>query len=157
MHRRSGKTTRVAAVLAVAVLAGLALAGCSGGQKSAQDATPSTSAKPAETGAAASAPATPPTLKLVAPQDGATVPAGDLTVNVEATGLKFSMPSNTNVAGEGHVHFTLDDRPFVMSITPDAVIEGVEPGTHTLEAELVQNSTESFDPPVREEIAFTAE
>jgi hypothetical protein len=80
-----------------------------------------------------------------------------MTVAVETTGLEFVMPSNTNVAGEGHVHFTLDDRPFVMSIEPEAVIDDVEAGPHTLVAELVQNDTSSFDPPVKQTIEFIAE
>ena len=62
-----------------------------------------------------------------------------------------------NVAGEGHVHFTLDGQPFKMSVNPDYVYAGVQPGSHTLEAELVQNDTKSFDPPVKQEITFVAE
>ena len=96
-------------------------------------------------------------MELVQPLQGDIVPAGELPVNVETTGLKFTMASNTNVPGEGHVHYTLDDRPFIMSITPDAILEDVEPGEHTLIAELVQNNTQPFDPPVRQEITFTAE
>lgn len=144
---RSNRTLRTAMLATVAVLAAAALAGCSGGQPAA----------PAETGAASAVPAVAPTVKLVEPLDGATVPAGDLKVDVETTGLTFVMPSNTNVAGEGHVHYTLDDRPFLMSVTTDAVFEAVEPGEHKLVAELVQNNTQSFDPPVKQEITFTAE
>ena len=97
-----------------------------------------------------------PTIKLVAPVEGETVPAGDVKMSVEVTGLKFVMASSTNVPGEGHVHFTLDGQPFKMSTTPDYVYEGVAPGEHTLVAELVQNDTKSFSPPVKQEIVFTA-
>ncbi len=97
------------------------------------------------------------TVRLVEPTAGATVAAGTVTVRVETTGLKFSMPSNTNVSGEGHVHFTLDDRPFIMSVEPQAELEDVSPGQHTLKAELVQNDTQSFDPPIVETIEFVAE
>jgi len=102
-------------------------------------------------------PGSPPTLRLTQPTAGATVPAGTVAVVVDTTGLTFVMPSNTNVAGEGHVHFTLDDRPLVMSTTPDAELKDVEPGEHTLVAELVQNDTKPFDPPIRETIEFVAE
>lgn len=102
-----------------------------------------------------SAPATPPAIELVAPAVDGEVPAGDVKMSVKTTGLKFVMASNTNIAGEGHVHFTLDDRPFKMSIAPDYVYEGVTPGEHRLVAELVQNDTKSFTPPVRQEIVFT--
>lgn len=113
----------------------------------------------AENDAASVAPPSvePPTMELVQPLQGESVPAGELPVNVETTGLKFTMASNTNVPGEGHVHYTLNDRPFIMSTTPDAILEDVEPGEHTLIAELVQNDTQPFDPPVRLEIVFTAE
>jgi len=100
---------------------------------------------------------TPPTLRLTTPAADAVVPAGTVAVAVETTGHKFVMASNTNVPGEGHVHFTLDDRPFIMSITPEAELEDVEPGPHTLIAELVQNNTQPFDPPIKETIEFVAE
>ncbi len=96
------------------------------------------------------------TVKLLEPAAGTEVPAGTVTVRVETTGLTFTMPSNTNVVGEGHVHFTLDELPFVMSTEPQTEIDDVEPGLHTLKAELVQNDTESFDPPIEEVIEFTA-
>lgn len=133
----------LAGLAALALAAMFLVSGCSGNEVS--------------TPAAASAPVEPPTVELVQPLQGESVPAGDLPVRVETTGLKFTMASNTNVTGEGHVHYTLDDRPFIMSTTPDAILEDVEPGEHTLVAELVQNNTEPFDPPVRQEITFTAE
>jgi len=114
--------------------------------------------KPAapQSSAAQETAAAPPTIQLLEPVDGATVPAGDVKMSVQATGLKFVMASNTNVPGEGHVHFTLDGEPFKMSVEPDYTYEGVAPGEHTLEAELVQNDTKPFSPPVKQEIVFTA-
>ncbi len=97
-----------------------------------------------------------PTLELVAPTDGGEVAAGDVAISVKTTGLKFVIPSNTIVPGEGHVHFTLDDEPFKMSTSPDYVFEGVAPGEHTLVAELVQNDTKPFGPPVTQQVTFTA-
>ena len=131
-------------VLSLVLVAGalMALGGC---------------AKGASTGPDQSVPpVTPPTIELVTPAEGATVPAGDVSVSVKTTGLKFVMPSNTLVAGEGHLHVTLDDEPFKMSTTPDYVYEGVTPGEHKLEVELVQNDTKSFSPPVKQEITFVA-
>ena len=103
------------------------------------------------------APATAPTLELVAPAAGTTIAAGDVTMSVKTTGLKFVMPSNTLVPGEGHVHFTLDDGSEMMSTSPEYVYEGVSAGEHTLTAELVQNDTKPFSPPVKQEITFVAE
>lgn len=99
----------------------------------------------------------PPTMTLVTPAAGAVVPAGTVTVAVETTGLEFVMPSNTNVAGQGHVHFTLDDGSEEMSVEKSFEFENVEPGQHTLEAQLVQNDTKPFDPPVKQTIEFTVE
>jgi len=106
--------------------------------------------------AATTQPATPPTLKLVAPAAGAEVPAGAVKVAVETTGLKFTMPGNTNVAGEGHVHFTLDGGSEQMSTEPEYEFKDVSAGPHKLVAELVQNNTEKFDPPIRQELEFVA-
>ncbi len=141
MHR-SIRLSLVVLSLALAAGALVALGGC---------------AKGAATGATGPAESvTPPTIELVTPAEGATVPAGDVSVSVKTTGLKFAMPSNTLVAGEGHLHVTLDDEPFKMSTTPDYVYEGVTPGEHKLEVELVQNDTKSFSPPVKQEITFVA-
>ena len=131
-------------VLSLALVAGalMALGGCAKGGSTGPDQS--------------AAPATPPTIELVTPANGATVPAGDVSVSVKTTDLKFVMPSNTLVAGEGHLHVTLDDEPFKMSTTPDYVYEGVTPGEHKLEVELVQNDTKSFSPPVKQEITFVA-
>lgn len=141
------RTTLVAALALSAAL----LAGCSGGAPAGD------AAAPAAEQPASNASVDAPTLEITEPGDGATVPAGDLQVSSDVTGLKFTMPSNKNVAGEGHIHYTLDDRPFEMSIEPGMVIKDVEPGEHTLEAELVNNNTQPLDPPVRAEITFIAE
>ena len=139
------------AVIGLFLLVGsiAALSGCSG---------PSATSTPSSTTPSASntAPASAPTLELIAPSTGSEVVAGDVKLSVKATGLKFAMASNTNVPGEGHVHFTLDDKPFKMSVNPEYVYEDVTAGSHTLVAELVQNDTTPFSPPVKQEITFTA-
>ena len=144
MNRRTYSTMlALIALMITVVLAGCAAApGASGTQKSAAS--------------GGSAVVTPPTIKVLAPLDGAKVPAGQIVIKVETTGLKFVMPSKTVVPGEGHVHFTLDDQPIKMSTTPDYALSGVAPGPHSLKAELVQNDTTSFDPPVFQTVAFTA-
>ena len=146
------KRFRIAALSAVTlvILAGavVILGGCSGRS--------ATGAGPAPV-ASNEAPTAAPTIELVGPVADSKVAAGDVSISVTTTGLKFVMASNTNVPGEGHVHFTLDGQPFKMSVKPDYVYAGVTPGQHTLEAELVQNDTKSFDPQVKQEITFTAE
>lgn len=118
-----------------------------------------TSASPSDKGTSSSPdakPAVAPTLTLVTPAAGSTVAAGEVEVTIETSGLKFTMPSNTNVAGEGHVHFSLDGGPIVMSTEKTTTLKDVKPGAHKLVAELVQNDTTPFDPRVEQEIEFTA-
>jgi len=144
---RAARIIRIVSAIGMALALGL-LAACA--QTAPSDGSGSQTADPAPSVAA-------PTLRLTVPEKGATVPAGTVKVAVETTGLEFVMPSNTNVAGQGHVHFTLDDRPFIMSVEKEAEFEDVEPGTHRLAAELVQNNTDSFDPPITQEIEFVVE
>lgn len=153
--QRSGRLVAVAALLLAIGLLSVGCSGTSGSATPADSGTDAAAEKATEPETPdASAPAAAPTVKLTEPLEGAELLAGDVVVEVETTGHKFVMPSNTNVPGEGHVHFTLDDRPFVMSTTPSGVIKDVKPGTHKLVAELVQNNTDSFDPPVEAEIEF---
>jgi len=141
MHR-SIRLSLVVLALVLAAGALIALGGC---------------AKSVSTGAAEpAASVTPPTIEIVAPAAGATVPAGDVSMSVKTTDLKFVMPSNTAVAGEGHVHFSLDGGPEQMSDSPDYVYKDVAPGEHKLVAQLVQNDTKPFSPPVKQEITFVA-
>jgi hypothetical protein len=146
------KRFRIAALAAVSLVllagAAVALGGCSGKTASGSISAPVES----NTSTAAA-----PTIELITPAADSTVPSGDVSMSVKTTGLKFVMASNTNVAGEGHVHFTLDGQPFKMSVKPDYVYVGVAPGAHTLKAELVQNDTKSFNPPVEQEVTFKAE
>jgi len=136
-------TKRLLAALVALALA-LALSACS-----------TTSAT--DTGATkSSATVAPPTLRLVAPVEGAEVAAGDVTIKVETTNLKFVTPNNKPTPGEGHVHFTLDDKPVQMSDKPEYVYTDVAPGRHKVVAELVQNDAKPFDSPVKQEISFTA-
>lgn len=145
MHKRVLDGTRVA-LSAVFVLAlGLSVSACT---------TPQAAGTSGEPAAAKSA--TLPTMKLTAPAANAEVPAGDVAVKVETTGLEFVMPGAKLVAGQGHVHFTLDGGTTEMSAKPEYVFKDVKPGEHKLVAELVQNDAKPFDPPVKQEITFVA-
>ena len=145
-------------IIALSALAFLSLAALLSGCTRSAPGTTAAGAAPAAPSSQAqqsstSVPA--PTVKLLKPLQGAEVAAGDVAVAVETANLEFVMPSNTIVSGQGHVHFTLDDQPLEMSITPSYVFKGVAPGQHRLKAELVQNDTKSFAPPVVEEITFS--
>ncbi len=144
MNRRTYSALIALIALTITVL----LAGCA--------ATPRTSGAQTSPVQGGSTVVAGPTIKVLAPLDGAVVKAGEIVIKLETTGLKFAMPSTKLVPGEGHVHFTLDSQPIKMSATPDYALSGVTPGPHTLKAELVQNDTTPFDPPVLQTVAFTA-
>lgn len=143
---RVSRVIRIASALGLALALGL-LAACAPSAP--------TSGSGART-ADPAAPAAAPTLRLTAPVAGVTVPSGTVKVAVETANITFVMPGE-NAPGEGHVHFTLDDRPYIMSIEKTAELTDVGPGSHTLVAELVQNDTSSFDPPITQEIEFYVE
>lgn len=133
-------------VLAVSLL--LVLAGCSA-TPSASTGTPAT--KPALPGVTVAAP----TIKVVSPVEEAVLEGSDLSVRIETTGLALVDPSTTTVPGQGHIHFTLDDQPVQMSVTPDYTFKNITPGKHTLRSELVQNDTKPFAPAVFQTVTFT--
>jgi hypothetical protein len=141
-------TCRFTAITVLAVSLVLVLAGCST-TPTASKGTPAT--KPASPGVTTAVP----TIKVVSPVDGTVVEGSDLSVRVETTGLEFVDPSNTTVPGQGHVHFTLDDQPVQMSVTPDYTLKNITPGKHTLRSELVQNDTTPFAPAVFQTVTFT--
>lgn len=147
MSRINNKHLRLIAVTGLVLVSAL-LAACSGTPANEQQGTTSQDEKPAASG--------PMTLKVLEPVEGAEVTAGTLKVAIETTGIEFVMPSNDLVAGQGHVHYTLDDGPEIMSIDKVTEIKDVEPGTHTLKAFLVQNNTEPYEPLVEQVIEFTA-
>lgn len=98
-----------------------------------------------------------PTLSILSPQDGATVPAGDITVTIKPGNFHIvEKQGRANVAGEGHVHFYMDagtvpSTPGAPAIpaaadTRWAPVAGtaytftdVPSGTHTFTVQLVNN------------------
>ena len=102
------------------------------------------------------------TVEIISPQDGATVPPGDMTVTVQVTNFKIvDKQGQANVSGEGHVHFYLDvaapTAPGVPAIPAGGewahvsgttyTFKNVAPGTHTIDVELVNNDHTPLNPP----------
>jgi hypothetical protein len=98
-----------------------------------------------------------PSLTILSPQDGATVPAGDVTVTIQAGHFRIvDRQGRANAEGEGHVHFYLDagtvpSTPGAPAIpaAPEArwaavagtdyTFTDVPPGNHTFTVQLVNN------------------
>ena len=114
-----------------------------------------------------------PTLNILSPQEGASVPAGDVTVTLRAGNFRIADKlGQANAAGEGHVHVYLDagtvpstpGSPAIPS-APDtrwAHVAGTEytftdvpPGTHTFTVQLVNNDQTPVIPPVYRSVTVT--
>jgi hypothetical protein len=102
------------------------------------------------------------TVEIISPQDGATLPPGDITVTAQVTNFKIvDKLGQANVPGEGHLHFFLDvnaptaqGKPAVPTggnWTPVAgttyTFKNVTEGTHTISVELVNNDHTPLNPP----------
>jgi hypothetical protein len=95
------------------------------------------------------APAGAASVTIVAPEDGATVPAG-------AEGVELSSDFEAEDAGVGHLHVFVDGELVSMPATATPQIE-LEPGEHRVMVELTQANHASFEPKVTDEITVTAE
>ena len=109
-------------------------------------------------------------LTIVSPKDGATVDGGDVTVTIEVANFNVTDKSGqSNVAGEGHVHYFLDVEAPTAPGVPAVVDRGtwaytatttytftrVVDGPHTISVELINNDHTPLVPPVVDKISFT--
>lgn len=113
-----------------------------------------------------------PTVQILAPADGATVPAGDVAVSIVVAHLTLTdavsradlwspIPAAYAHEGEGEHTGTamvrLDGVDVEAILTTQYRLTGVAAGAHTLEVELLDDGTAPFDPAVKATAAFTAE
>ncbi len=104
-----------------------------------------------------------PSLTITSPQAGATVPAGSVTVTVQVSNFSLvNKLGQSNVAGEGHIHYYLDVEPPTTQGQPAVTAPGtyaasantsytwpnVARGNHTLSAQLVNNNHAPLSTPV---------
>ncbi len=109
-------------------------------------------------------------ITIVTPEDGASLPAGSVTVTVLVSGFNLvNKIGQPNVPGEGHIHYFKDvipptepNRPAVAAVGkyyPSAsntyIWEEVEPGTHVFWAELVNNDLTPLYPPIVAGVTIT--
>lgn len=108
-----------------------------------------------------------PSVTITAPDDGDTPGAGGVTVEVDVEGFDvMDKLGEAAAAGEGHVHFYLDQDPPTTPGQPAVTAEGtyhatattshtwedVPAGTHTFAVQLVNNDHTPLDPPVVAEV-----
>lgn len=104
-----------------------------------------------------------PTLSITAPADGATIPAGSVTVTVQTTNFDVvNKLGQSNILGEGHIHYYIDvDAPttpgqpavtapgtYAESSETSYTWTNVTAGTHTFSTQLVNNDHTPLATPV---------
>lgn len=93
-------------------------------------------------------------IAIVSPDDGATVEAGTVSIEVELTGAELASESTSEDAG--HLHVYVDgSEPEMLSASPVEV--ALEPGEHEVEVEYVDAEHAALDPPVTDAVTITAE
>ena len=114
-----------------------------------------------------------PTVSILAPADGATVTSGDVSVSIvvehltltteavaRAPALWSPIPAAWAHEGEsehaGTASIRLDGVEVAAITDTVTTLTGVTAGAHTLEVELLDDGTASFDPPVKAQAVFTA-
>jgi hypothetical protein len=73
------------------------------------------------------------TAKLVDPEKKAQQKAA--TVDVKVTGIKIIDPATVNekpIAGQGHLHYQVDDGPIIATTTMKLSFHGLTPGPHKI-------------------------
>ena len=129
------------------------MAGCS---STPPVATPTPTASPTPTVTTAP-PLGTPTIVITSPQNGATLPAGNITVTVQATNFSIvDKQGQPSVSGQGHVHFYMDVSPIPTDPTKPAIpanasavwahvsgntytFTNVPPGMHIFTVQLANN------------------
>ena len=113
-----------------------------------------------------------PTISISSPQNGATLPAGNVTVTAQVTNFSVvDKQGQANVAGQGHVHFYLDVTPPTdpakpaIPTDPNAVwahvsgttytFTNVSAGSHTIAVQLVNNDHTPISPIVTDTVTVT--
>jgi hypothetical protein len=119
-----------------------------------------------------------PTVSFLAPDDGATVPAGDVAVTIVVDDFELSAPTATarwrpvsplwlfvpvaeahpeEGIPTGYCELSLDGVKQADLIETQYTLTGVAAGSHTLTCELYYVDGDEVEPPVSATISFTAE
>ena len=93
-------------------------------------------------------------IAIASPEDGATVEAGAVPVEIELTGAELAGESSSEDAG--HIHIYVDGEVVGMPSSLDVEVD-IEPGEHELEVEFVDADHAALDPPVTDGVTITAE
>jgi len=155
-RRRSSTAIAWASVLAIAI----ALAGCGGSGGAPADGSREAGSGGrtyGDYGAGGGASGSDPTVGILEPAMDGVVKANKVTVRIKVSNLILVRPGGPPVAGQGHVHYTLDRGYPAMVPAETYEFTGVRKGRHTVTVELVGNDHSPLEPAVRQTVRFTAE
>ena len=71
------------------------------------------------------------------------------TVKVDVTGVKLTDPAlsmEKPIAGQGHLHYQVDDGPVIATTTPKLSFHGLKPGAHRVKVVLAANDHSPLGP-----------
>jgi hypothetical protein len=95
-----------------------------------------------------------PSVRILSPASAAQIEGDTISVSLEVRDFTLAALGSSNKPREGHIHVTLNSQ-LQMTDKTTVTFQGVAPGTHQLEAELVNNDHSPLSPPVRQQITFT--
>ncbi|MBI4175978.1 MAG: PGF-pre-PGF domain-containing protein, partial [Candidatus Aenigmarchaeota archaeon] len=101
-----------------------------------------------------------PALSIVSPATSQAITGDSVTITLSATNINLVAPlSAPNAADQGHFHVWLDNdvANYQASEQASFTFTGVQPGQHTVTAELHQNDHSAFSPNIAQAVGFTIE
>lgn len=96
-------------------------------------------------------------VRIVSPEDGATVPArNEVEVRAEVIGGTLTDAERSEDPTEGHLHVFVDDAMVSMPVSEASPVT-LEPGTHVITVEFTSADHRSYEPRILDRVAVTAE
>jgi hypothetical protein len=135
-----------AARIAILALVVLTLAGCTSSGAGGGGATPTPTVSASALGPR---PASPATVKILRPKNGATVPATGAELQVSLTGATLTSVTSQDISPtEGHLHVSVDGKLISMTSGTTQPLGDLTTGRHTISVEFVAADHLPFDPRV---------
>jgi plastocyanin len=103
-----------------------------------------------------------PSFTIVSPDEGEVITTetdyGSIDVALSTSDLIIKPEGSApNKVGEGHFAISVDDGDTLHIFSKTYILEGVEPGSHTLRVELLHNDHTSYSPPTVKTVNFYVE
>lgn len=99
-------------------------------------------------------PAGTPSISIMRPSQGDVINSSIISIKVNVTNFQLVdiVANRQNVENQGHIAYVLDGTREIKSVYRDYSMANVDPGQHTLTAELRNNDNTALNPPVRQSI-----